>query len=76
MQLTSNTPQTNKMCVCTDTYFGCVDHCSCIGLCIVTASSTAGLVTSDQLQGHKDLQMNTRHIVNAQKMYEEKTVWK
>ena len=45
------------------TYFGSIDHCSCIGLCIVTASSSTRLVTSDQLQKHKDLQINTRHIV-------------
>ncbi len=52
-----------NVCVCTVTYFGSTDHCSCIGLWIVTTSSSARLVTSDQLQKHKDLQINTRHTV-------------
>lgn len=33
-------------------YFGCVDHCCRIGLCVVTTRPSTRLVTSDQLQKH------------------------
>lgn len=50
---------------CIVSYFGCIDHCSCVGLCVVTASSSARLVTSDQLHKHRYLQINTGHIVKV-----------
>lgn len=60
---------------CIVSYFGCIDHCSCVGLCVVTASSSARLVTSDQLHKHRYLQINTGHIVKVARRCMKRKMW-
>lgn len=57
------------------TYFGRIDHCSCIGLCIVTASSPARLVTSDQLQKKQNNYRCKTYSERQQKIDIKQKMW-
>lgn len=60
------------MCAWIVAYFGCIDHCRCIGLRIVATSSSARLVTSDQLHKHRYSQINNEAYSGSGRTINEK----